>query len=378
MTKRTVLLTLLLVLLSPALAGADADPPALEEGQGGLAAAGEGAVPSPAPAAIRPPDLDRLLRELTMPADGLAPMPAAAAVAAGEAGAGANAANASNTAGYGAPPPVPGAPMGYSPYGPPPRLPEIEEPELPPVLALPTARLIAFGQVVPTLQCVPTRACSIELEAGEVIDGYVLGDPTRWQTTELTEGLEEPTPVVVLKPSEFGLRTNLLIVTSRRLYRAELVSPPEKEADGATYDDHVTFWYPEAWAARKAEAQAARARAASARAAATPIAAGFDPTELHWDYAIEPPRRRSKALRWSPSTVFDDGGRTFVRLPPGVDELPAVFGLLDDGKLYPLNARLQGDWLIVPSTFTRAELVVGTGRARRSLGIVRHPAPRGR
>lgn len=251
-----------------------------------------------------------------------------------------------------------------------------EESGFAPVVALPTHRLHPFGHEVPTLRCLPTRACDLVLEPGEAIDGHALGDPESWQTAVLLEGQPPAlTPHFVVKPSAFGLATNLVLVTDRRAYHLELVSPAESEAraDGAAYDHRVGWWYPERWIERRrAEEELARARR-EARAEATPAALPLDPTALDWGYRVEHPRRRSRRLGWEPAAVVDDGRRTWVRLPERAlaGELPAAFGVLADGSYAPLNARYRDGWLLIPAVVDALDLVLGAGDGRRSLRIVR-------
>lgn len=250
-----------------------------------------------------------------------------------------------------------------------------EESGFAPVVALPSHRLYPFGHEVPTLRCLPTRACDLVLEPGESIDGHALGDPESWQTAVLLEGQPPAlTPHFVIKPSAFGLATNLVLVTDRRAYHVELVSSAESEARaaGAAYDHRVGWWYPERWIERRrAEEQLARARR-EARAEATPAALPLDPTGLNWSYRVEHPRRRSRRLGWEPAAVVDDGRRTWIRLPERAltGELPAAFGVLADGSYVPLNARYRDGWLLIPAVVDTLDLVLGAGDGRRSLRIV--------
>lgn len=251
-----------------------------------------------------------------------------------------------------------------------------EEQGFAPVVALPTHRLYPYGHSVPTLRCVPTRACDLVLEAGEVIDGHAIGDPESWQTTVLLEGRAPGlVPHFVVKPSGFDLATNLVLVTDRRTYHVELISPAEDaaRADGAAYDHRIGWWYPQEWSARRRSAEELVRRREEARDRATPDGPSLDPTELNWSYRIEEPWRRSRRLPWQPSAVVDDGERTWIRLPEEAarSELPAVFGVLDDGTFAPLNARYRGGWLLIPAPIDRAELVLGAGDSRRWLRIVR-------
>lgn len=256
----------------------------------------------------------------------------------------------------------------------------------PPILGLPTHRAVPYGHETPVLRCLPLRACDLELEAGETVHGWALGDTERWLTEELTEGAGAAAkPHLLLKPIDFDLATNLVVITDRRTYHLELESPPADEvadADGnprvTGYDLHLAWWYPDDFVARTVQRRAVEAtRAARAdqerrQAVALDRPLAVDPEDLSFGYRLRAPWRRSRRLGWKPITVFDDGQRVYLRLPPEAaeGELPVLLGLLDDGEHQPLNVQLRGDWLIVPTLFDRAELVLGTGTRRRSLRIV--------
>lgn len=256
----------------------------------------------------------------------------------------------------------------------------------PPILGLPTHRAFPYGHETPVLRCLPLRACDLELEAGEAVHGWALGDTERWLTEELTEGTDAAaTPHLLVKPTDFDLATNLVVITDRRTYHLELESPPADEAqdeDGnprvTGYDLHLAWWYPDDFVERSVRRRAAAAsRAAQTeqqhrRATALDRPLAVDPRDLSFAYRLRAPWRPSRRLGWKPTTVFDDGQRVYLRLPPEAaeGELPVLLGILDDGEHQPLNVQLRGDWLIVPTLFERAELVLGTGGRRRSLRIV--------
>lgn len=268
----------------------------------------------------------------------------------------------------------------------------LEEGE-PPVVALPTTTEHPYGWSVPRVRCVPYRACILRLEAGESVLATAIGDSERWQLVELTEGSDTQGSSLAIKPSRFDLLTNLALQTDRRLYLVELQAPPapdgdEPEAVELTYDALTTWWYPEQWVERRrreaeptiAEETAADDATPQLPDGATPAAAPLpDPTALNFDYRIRHPWRRN--LRWEPTSVFDDGARTFIRLPAAArqSDLPAVLGVLSGGDTYPIDARLEpgtsGDWLVVPAVAARLRLVVGTGDSRRSLTLVNRAHP---
>src|SRR6185312_11871285 len=101
--------------------------------------------------------------------------------------------------------------------------------------------LYAFGAGLPVVVCAPLRVCTIELQPGEKITGEPqIGDSVRWNVSPAIYGQgEETTSVIVLKPQEPGLDTNLLITADRRAYYLRLVSKPQD------YVARVAFSYPE-------------------------------------------------------------------------------------------------------------------------------------
>src|SRR3569832_1199050 len=120
-----------------------------------------------------------------------------------------------------------------------------------------------YGEYQPTLICAPLRACDVELESGETISNVALGDTVRWLTAPAQAS---DTQHVIIKPTEAGLTTNLIITTARRAYHLTLITSKHD------YMPRVGFYYPQ-----KQEQQwndAARARGAGRRAARGGAGAG--------------------------------------------------------------------------------------------------------
>lgn len=248
----------------------------------------------------------------------------------------------------------------------------------PAILGTPTGRVWPYGHGVPTLTCLPLRACDVALEAGETLLGWAIGDSERWLAEELVEGAPPgERPHLLLKPTETGLATNLVLVTDRRTYHLELVSPelPDDAAVATPYDHRVAWYYPDDWVRRLEHAErratTATADAAVRHAEAVELEHPLDPGRLSFAYRVDAPFWARRRLPWRPLTVFDDGERVYLRLPERArrHELPVLLGRLADGTTYPLATHLAGDWLIVPTLFERAELVLGTGDRRRSLTL---------
>jgi len=76
------------------------------------------------------------------------------------------------------------------------------------------------------------------------------------------------------------------------------------------------------------------------------------------------PEPRGRRARWTPSSVFNDGRRTFIAFDAGleVDEAPVLFVLTPDGEAQMVNYRQQGGLFVVDRLFDRAELRLGDRR----------------
>ena len=69
------------------------------------------------------------------------------------------------------------------------------------------------------------RLAHLVLEPGETIVNVAVGDSVRWLIAPASSGGGDgATPHVLVKPTEAGLRTNLIVTTNRRTYYLTLVS----------------------------------------------------------------------------------------------------------------------------------------------------------
>lgn len=206
----------------------------------------------------------------------------------------------------------------------------------------------------------PGRITDIVLQPGEtlVATGPVAaGDTTRWVIgdTESGAGLERRVHILV-KPTQRGLSTNLVINTNRRTYHLDL------SATAATAIVSVAWRYPQ---------DEQRAALESARAKTAEVALQQPPAveDLNFGYRIEGARPV-----WRPSRVFDDGRQTVIEFPASVaqDQLPPLF--VGDGRSTPdnlVNYRVKGHTMIVDRLFAAAELRLGDRRGRQVVRIVR-------
>lgn len=232
--------------------------------------------------------------------------------------------------------------------------------------------LYAYGAGLPVVVCAPLRVCLIELQSGERITGEPqIGDSVRWNVSPATYGQgEETTSVIVLKPQEPGLDTNLLITTDRRAYYLRLVSKPQD------YVARVAFSYPEEENSQKWQQQmlAQRAEAEERKADAQLTPAMITADKLNFNYKITGGNEQIRPVR-----VFDDGAKTYIQMRPEIQsfEAPVLLVLGSDGKGEMTNYRVQRQTYIVDRMFDRARLIHGAGKKAQKVEITRERQPKG-
>jgi len=224
--------------------------------------------------------------------------------------------------------------------------------------------LYSYGAGLATVVCAPLRICIVELQAGEhLISEPHIGDSVRWHIAPALFGKgDSSTTVLIVKPQEPGLDTNLVIATDRRIYYLRLLSKPDD------YTARVAFAYPDdeiadqRWKEHLAK-QEEEKREASRIAELAPDAV----EAMNFDYQVKGDER----IR--PVQVFDDGSKTYMRVSAELKsrEAPVLVVIGSDGKAEMLNYRVKGDMYIADRLFDRAQLILGTGKKALKVEIIR-------
>ena len=225
--------------------------------------------------------------------------------------------------------------------------------------------LYSYGAGLPTVVCAPLRVCIIELQPGEKLMGEPqIGDSVRWNLAPASYGKgDDTTSVIVLKPQSSGLDTNLLITTDRRAYYLRLISKPEE------YVARVAFAYPDGddrkWREHLAQ-QREEQKAADRNSQLTPAAIAVG--NLCFDYSVKGGDENVRPVR-----VFDDGAKTYIQMPAGVQnrEAPALVVVGADGKSEMLNYRVKDQLYIADRLFDHAQLILGAGKKAQKVEITR-------
>lgn len=195
----------------------------------------------------------------------------------------------------------------------------------------------------------PLRVTTLTLAPRETLVAKAAGDTVRWQIGEAVsgEGAGQRTHVL-LKPLEQGLETNLVLTTNRRVYLVDLKSGGVDAFNAAV-----------AWDADSILGVGAPVDAGAAAPVRESVV--MPQGELDARYRIE---SRGGRPRWTPTSVFNDGRRTFITFDADlqVDEAPVLFVIAPDGEAQMVNYRQVGGLYVVDRVFDRAELRLGDRR----------------
>ncbi|GAA0625154.1 P-type conjugative transfer protein VirB9 [Brevundimonas kwangchunensis] len=178
-------------------------------------------------------------------------------------------------------------------------------------------------------------ATQIVFSPEETIRHAAIGDSVAWEVA--AEG-----SVLFLKPRERHQATNLLVVTERggtvRHYAFELLARDPGDRTAVAYQ--VRFRYPADEQARTAQALVAQAEAMERRLIGLELERGVveGTRNLAWS------AQGDAALQ--PSEVSDNGRFTVLRFP-GVQAVPALFEVGEDGseRLVPYDVR--GEFVVI-------------------------------
>ncbi|RWB93452.1 MAG: P-type conjugative transfer protein TrbG [Mesorhizobium sp.] len=211
-----------------------------------------------------------------------------------------------------------------------------------------------YGEIQPSVVCSPLQVCDIELEAGEAVRDVLVGDTVRWKVEPATSGAAGGQAIhLIVKPSEPGIVTSMVVTTSRRTYHIQLKSHQTQ------YMARVGFEHPEDVSTRLADVNA-RMEASSIPGAGVPA------EQLQFGYSI------SGRAGWRPSRVYSDGIKTYIQFPRSISgqDAPILF-VVSGGENRIVNYRMKNDMMIVDYHVDKAVLVSGVGWRQEKVTIRR-------
>lgn len=159
----------------------------------------------------------------------------------------------------------------------------------------------------------------------ELVEKPKMGETIQWRVSGNQNN-------IYIKALKADVSTSMTLVTDKRVYQFELVATT-KSADRIqkayfTYpdDDERVSLGQQARADKRAEAVAAEESRKKDQELSQPVSS----KNLSF-YRVEGTKEYERMY------AYDDGRLTFMRLPPGIQDLPALFLVDSENKLVPIN-----------------------------------------
>ncbi|MBY0380042.1 MAG: P-type conjugative transfer protein TrbG [Burkholderiales bacterium] len=218
-----------------------------------------------------------------------------------------------------------------------------------------------YGEYQPTVTCKPLNLCDIELQAGEDIQGILIGDSIRWNDGDqgipvvYSGSANKLVPHLVLKPSQSGLETTLMVTTSKRTYMIKLRSANfgfvGRSGFYYPHEEMVNYSLSTSQIKKKSESITHELNPAVQK-----VLSGS--SKLNYNYIIE-----DKSYNWRPIQAFDDGISVFIKMPTSIDSknLPSIciINNNDYSHCELVNFRYVDNFYIIDKLFDKAKLVNG-------------------
>lgn len=175
---------------------------------------------------------------------------------------------------------------------------------------------------------------NVEVPEGEVIQGLYLSDAMQWSYHVAGDNRR-----VLIKPLQAGLVNTGTLVTDKRSYELTMISVPMGEA----WFQRVRWQVPGV-GGPSADGLYWRGQmpAAAGAGAMADTTTDIDPARMNFSYRV------TGRAAFAPTTIFDDGTRTWFRFD-GVQDVPAIFAKRGT-ELEVVDYSMQGPYLVVPTT----------------------------
>ncbi|HQT81881.1 MAG: hypothetical protein B7Z60_01005 [Ferrovum sp. 37-45-19] len=212
--------------------------------------------------------------------------------------------------------------------------------------------LYPYAHSHPTIDCAPLHLCVIHLMDHEKINNLSLGDTVRWIVQTGEAGTRA---VVLIKPTEDKLTTNLVITTNRgRIYYLNLQSTANH------YIPMVGFYDPEEIIKHVLDQQEKITEQQKDNIATLP---SVNPQDINFDYWCE----GSETL---PERIFSSLGKVFIQLPTAwIEGKAPVLFIVENGQEILTNYELNHHYYVVNHLFKEAHLIIGSGNNQKTITI---------
>ena len=217
----------------------------------------------------------------------------------------------------------------------------------------------------PIIACSLYHFCIVQLESGEKLNSYGLGNTQDWKTNAFVTGEGQGASISIeVKPTQDELSTDMTISTNKRTYLIGLVA---KRGAGTSV---LRFYYPEETMMDNMK-RANRLQQGGEHAQvidSTPLPSGTSVNlgRVNFHYKI-----KGDTPPWRPLRVFDDSNKTYIEMPAIASRfsLPVLY-LARNKKMQMVNFRYEKPYFVVDGLFSRAWLISGKGGEQTRVEIL--------
>lgn len=214
----------------------------------------------------------------------------------------------------------------------------------------------------------PKAVTHLEFAVDERIVTVAGGDTKNWEITPTANKRH-----IFLKPHFDNLETSMTVLTDKRSYQFVLRSTSQ----GAKWYQRVTWQYGNTVLVDDISSiggnQGATAGLPPAVAEQGALQRGevVDPKALNFGYVI------TGDAAFRPDVVFNDGRFTRIKLPRGLQELPALFAVGEDGEPQLVNYVVRANELLVQQVIESGILRLGRATVTFALANRQNRVPAG-
>lgn len=174
---------------------------------------------------------------------------------------------------------------------------------------------------------------NIEFGPKEEIDTISVGDQVAWQIIPSNRHL-------FIRAMAFNTRTNMTVITNKRIYQFDLVSPAQNQMQ-RELSYVVRFYYPdEHWD---------NVQPANTQPAQMPSIPATQRQSYNQNYTLSGPETMA------PVKIYDDNQQTYFQFREGMP-LPQIYRVTMMGQEEPLPQSAQGSLIMVPGVHSRFSL----------------------
>lgn len=205
----------------------------------------------------------------------------------------------------------------------------------------------------------PKAVTHLQFGADELIQSVAAGDTANWELTP-TKNRKN----MFIKPKYDDMNTSMTVITDKRTYQFVLQSTGE----GKKWYQRVSWVHGnetvltlDASSAESAETPVSadkRAIAADAPKSSMEAAPGLQAENLRFNYEI------TGDAPFRPLVVFDDGRFTYFKLSASLQELPALFAVIEGNEYSLVNFEVKGDYIVAQRLLEKAVLKLGKAEVK--------------